>query len=163
VSTEFDNFLKRAPRSVAFLNKQTFFSEPHVGDSSHVLVIQDANKAIEYATEQDEAEFVDWTALGETTYAEASFDPPRWLRSRLFDYVSERLDSANLSGFDERVPFVRDNMVEDLMCCLENEASGQSVKLFDENLMAYEQGGWPCGWLGKYPEGKLIVLDPNPK
>ncbi len=26
---------------------------------------------------------------------------------------------------------------------------------------AYFKGGWPCGWEGKYPEGKLVVFKLN--
>jgi hypothetical protein len=38
---------------------------------------------------------------------------------------------------------------------------GKNDSLFEKMYSAYKSGGWPCGWNGNYPEGKLIVFYPN--
>jgi hypothetical protein len=61
------------------------------------------------------------------------------------------------------IPTLRDE-IDAVLCgyCFKNEVYGRPSDLFSKILDVFEQGGWPCGWLGKYPEGKMIVLDPNP-
>jgi hypothetical protein len=36
-------------------------------------------------------------------------------------------------------------------------SSGHSAFFFLELLMVYESGHFPCGWLGEWPQGKLLV------
>ena len=37
---------------------------------------------------------------------------------------------------------------------------GSGTGLFPCLLEAYRQGGWPCGWEGAYPQGRLRVFQP---
>lgn len=46
-----------------------------------------------------------------------------------------------------------------LLACLEVEYSDLVTCEFYRRLLRwYLEGHWPCGWEGKYPSGKLIVL-----
>jgi len=38
---------------------------------------------------------------------------------------------------------------------------GKQNKFFEQQLLAYQMGGWPCGWSGNYPDGKMIVYLPS--
>lgn len=35
---------------------------------------------------------------------------------------------------------------------------GAGLRFFELVFAAYRAGGWPCGWRGDYPDGKLIVF-----
>ena len=39
--------------------------------------------------------------------------------------------------------------------------NGTAERLYEDMFLAYQSGGWPCGWLGKYPEGKIVVFYPS--
>lgn len=42
-------------------------------------------------------------------------------------------------------------------CLLARGIMGKGNSFFEDILEAYLLGGWPCGWEGIYPNGKLIV------
>lgn len=56
-------------------------------------------------------------------------------------------------------------MAEDLalifMYAMATVDSGEVIPLYEDMFLAYQSGGWPCGWLGKYPEGKIVVFYPS--
>ena len=39
--------------------------------------------------------------------------------------------------------------------------SGEVIHLYEDMFLAYQSGGWPCGWYVKYPEGQLVVFYPS--
>ena len=47
------------------------------------------------------------------------------------------------------------------MYALATVDSGTTERLYEEMFLAYQSGGWPCGWYGKYPEGQLVVFYPS--
>lgn len=47
------------------------------------------------------------------------------------------------------------------MYALATVDSGTTERLYEDMFLAYQSGGWPCGWLGKYPEGKIVVFYPS--
>ena len=56
-----------------------------------------------------------------------------------------------------------DNELEaDLSFCLISRLiMGKDNYFFEQILKAYVSGGWPCGWKGNYPDGKLILYYPK--
>lgn len=140
---------------------------PIEGERLHI--IQDFGEAKEYAyhryiTDQEDA--ANWTDLREwqvghvlgATYANTNLvpvrDSVRGLTDRLF-----RATNANL-------PAVYLEVVDDVAADLENCALGIAVygpgeSFFDLLWSVYRQGGWPCGWEGNYPEGRLVVFEPS--
>jgi hypothetical protein len=143
-------------------------SGPLVGD--RVLVIDDFAQACDYAYRRyitDAANAWNWTDLrahqviekpadlsdAELSAVQAEADT---LEERLFALVSARLPPRYAS------------LVDDIAADLENcayirAAFGAAVgdRLFDRMWDAYRHGGWPCGWVGAYPEGKLVVFWPR--
>jgi hypothetical protein len=57
---------------------------------------------------------------------------------------------------------LEDFVPADILHIATNRALGGSPDSFFERLFAvYAAGGWPCGWSGMYPDGKLVVFDPR--
>ena len=51
----------------------------------------------------------------------------------------------------------------DLLNCYLNIKHIQKYPLWNAVFKAYKKGVFPCGWLGDYPEGKLVVFHPHGK
>jgi len=50
----------------------------------------------------------------------------------------------------------------DMSCCARSRAMvGKQNHFFEKIFQIYQNGAWPCGWEGNYPEGKLIVFQPK--
>jgi len=49
----------------------------------------------------------------------------------------------------------------DLFNCYLNNKYKKNHPFWNMIEDAYFKGGWPCGWEGKYPEGKLVVFKLN--
>lgn len=50
-----------------------------------------------------------------------------------------------------------------LVCALNRLVNGKTDNLYEKIFEAYKLGGWPCGWEGEYPQGRMIVFSPNPE
>lgn len=46
------------------------------------------------------------------------------------------------------------------MCALNRLVNGKTENFYEKIFDVYKQGGWPCGWKGTYPIGKVIVFVP---
>ena len=81
--------------------------------------------------------------------------------------VSDMLEELELDVIDSieltrEAEEVIDEIEADLKMCLETTAiAGDNNVLFKNMFEAYTKGGWPCGWEGSYPEGRLIVYFPK--
>ncbi|CAN7330631.1 hypothetical protein [Pseudomonas brassicacearum] len=75
--------------------------------------------------------------------------------------LSELLDELSRSVQKQLLPKHRellDDVVSDLKCCLYSRAvQGKTNEFFEGILSAYLSGGWPCGWVGGWPKGSLLV------
>lgn len=56
-----------------------------------------------------------------------------------------------------------DDAYADLINIVRNRAMNAPSSFFHALENAYAKGGWPCGWAGDYPEGRLLVFMPSQK
>ena len=53
---------------------------------------------------------------------------------------------------------VFEEIIGDLhMCALNRLVNGKVDNFYERIFDIYKLGGWPCGWEGEYPEGRMIV------
>ena len=107
-----------------------------------------------------------WTNLREHQSAEAlgvTYERPELAGLRdTYDELTERF--YELGG---RLNEEHRRLAEEIANDLANIALTRAVfganpdRLFEQMFQAYRAGGWPCGWLGAYPAGKLVVYDPS--
>lgn len=58
---------------------------------------------------------------------------------------------------------VLDDVVADLYnCAFTRAVYGVREDFFERLFVVYRAGGWPCGWDGEYPDGRLVVYIPTP-
>ena len=75
------------------------------------------------------------------------------------DLLSENVWEPYQRCHDLGIAVVHSTRWDVLSALMENAylESGHRCFFFLELLSVYEAGHFPCGWLGEWPEGKLIV------
>ena len=76
-----------------------------------------------------------------------------------FNYSKDFSNATNKVGYDEgaKISLLFNNMEGDMFRLLKCAATGKSSSFFDNVREAYLNNGFPCGWDGFYPNGKLVV------
>lgn len=139
-------------------------SAPITGDRLHL--VEDFAEACEYAYHRyltDAEDALNWTDLREHQVSETHAATAGDL-GELRDQGYERYDQL-WELVHPRIPELYESIVDDVVADLSNCAYSRAVfgagdRLFDRIWDAYRQGGWPCGWIGAYPEGELVVFRP---
>lgn len=83
------------------------------------------------------------------------------LQDELYEYFGNHINNAN-----DFLPFdyidINEEVEGDLtMCALNRLVNGKTDNFYERIFDIYKQGGWPCGWKGAYPNGKIIVYVPE--
>ncbi len=80
----------------------------------------------------------------------------RQLRERLAVLVPH---AEPLPGWQNPAEHIANNVVSELMWCAENRAfNGLTGNFWEQMFGLYQQGFWPCGWRGVYPQpGKFVA------
>jgi hypothetical protein len=80
----------------------------------------------------------------------------RKLRER---FAGLLLPAEPLPGWKEPAEQLANNVVCELMWCAENRAfNGLTGNFWEQLFGLYQQGFWPCGWRGVYPQpGKFVA------
>jgi len=130
-------------------------SAPIAGDGMHIVYDFDEARDCayrRYLTDADDA--LNWTDLREREAGQIDGGTE-----------VEALWETFVAAIPPRVPEPYADVVDDIVADLFHAASsraafGEGDRLFDRMWSAYRQGGWPCGWEGAYPDGRLIVYQP---
>jgi hypothetical protein len=132
----------------------------------NLLIIEDFEQAKDYAWHRfisDDENAPNWTDLRAEEVARllgATYDDPSLASVR----ASIRATGQRFA--DEIVlPPVFEAAFEDITADLQHVALSRVVMkappgLFTQMWDVYRQGGWPCGWEGSYPDGRLVVFQP---
>jgi len=65
-------------------------------------------------------------------------------------------------NIDKKYEETWDDAYADIVnCAICRAIYGKNNSLFEKLYNVYKSGGWPCGWEGDFPEGKLIVFYPK--
>lgn len=128
-------------------------------------IIHDFERANFYAFEENYGEEGNWTDLKEGIWAEVYS-----IKCDIENYieldVSERINNVCYSP----VPEYTDNEAEEVYneidgdfteCLISRLLMGKNNKFLEDMFKAYLTGGWPCGWEGNFPEGRMIVYYPK--
>lgn len=55
-----------------------------------------------------------------------------------------------------------DDISGDIQNVALNFAVGKPSMILSDMREIYLHGGWPCGWHGDYPKGRIVAFDPKP-
>jgi len=63
---------------------------------------------------------------------------------------------------DKEAYLVVNDILADLYnCAVSRSVCGTRREFFENMFRLYRLGGWPCGWEGKYPQGRMCVYFPE--
>jgi hypothetical protein len=143
------------------------------------LVIDDWDTARRFAYDQEVTGQEVWTDLREnvaTKLGRARERAPEELAARIAKHRDEyravllerlgltpagRLRLKKEGVFRHPASEIVDDLYADLFIVVEARLLGVTLPLFEEIFAAYRAGGWPCGWEGTYPIGRLVVFTPS--
>jgi hypothetical protein len=142
------------------------------------LVIDDWDTAQRFAYDQEATGQDVWTDLRSSVAAKlipAGTNAPEELGARIRklsdEYSAVLLDRLGLTPagrvrlrkagvFPHPASEIVDDIIADLRILAEARLLRVTLPLFEEIFAAYRAGGWPCGWEGAYPVGRLVVFTP---
>lgn len=78
----------------------------------------------------------------------------------LWPYINREVKNRNLRP--EHLECIDDFIHNDFLNIIAYKSSGREIdenkKIFlEKQIEVYQNGGFPCGWKGKYPEGEMVV------
>lgn len=158
-----EQVLKDANQFISFLEKGNFFSNNFQG-SGHYKVITDANLGIDFATNSSFENFDEWETVSDSyeVFSE-SFEwndriTAKLKKNRFFDF-----EYKDFNGVKEKWEYgescvLIELMYRDIDIILQCYANDYFPEIWKSILDVYLNGGFPCGWNGHYPQGKLVVF-----
>lgn len=135
----------------------------------NVLSINDYEKAkflaydnLEYKMNSEEG--YSWTDIRELVMSKVNED--KYLMENYKEFNKkiddfELLISKNLKIAKEYRETLDDAYADIVNCAICRAIYGKNDGFFEKLYNVYKSGGWPCGWEGNFPEGKLIAFYPK--
>lgn len=149
---------------VGFLERNSYFDSAFSGDQTNKLILTDAKVAHHSASDDTFSLFDEWESVSESPgLFPADFEWSSWIDHNLVKNGFFGINAKNFSGADSKWTFNGICLLQELLCrdmkillnCYSNEYFSP---LWEEILAVYLNNGLPCGWHGRYPEGKLVVF-----
>ena len=154
----FDEVLIAEPELVAFLRRTDFFDKPYFGDDRNFLIVKSPESADEFFHKVTDRG--DWSDIQNSNCGQIDEFPSSEFVERNFDFVTDCLDAQvkNFHHATEAAENLTDNMASDFcrmfdFACMEMEFP----PVWKLIKYAYLHSGWPCGWDGEYPEGRMVI------
>ncbi|WP_322089241.1 hypothetical protein [Burkholderia sp. BCC1999] len=149
---------------VRFLERGSFYDRPYTGDLSGKFVTADAVDARRFATDDSFDEFDEWETVSDSSNVfPDDFEWSLLVKSQLRKNGHWGIESKNFNGTIEKwsdltsfsmLELMRRD-VEIIFQCYANE---YFPSIWKDILNVYLNGGFPCGWNGRYPGGQLVVF-----
>ncbi|MDC5252323.1 hypothetical protein NRA59_18755 [Acinetobacter baumannii] len=158
-----DQVTKDASDFISFLEQGNFFNKPFL-ISGDYKIITDAKVGINYATNDDFDNFDEWETVSNSyeVFPE-SFEWSQRISAKLeknnfFDFHEKGFNGAvEKWEYDESCLLI-ELMYRDIEIIFQCYANDYFPKIWKKILEVYLNGGFPCGWSGHLPEGKLVVF-----
>ncbi|OMG71366.1 hypothetical protein BW685_21490 [Burkholderia ubonensis] len=148
---------------VRFLEQDDFFGTAYRGDPTTHLVVRDAAVARHFATDDSFDDFDEWESVsdGVEVFPE-DFEWSRQVKhelakNRCWGIEGKRFNGADLKWADAVSCPLIELMLRDIGILFQCYANDCFPPIWDRVLRVYLDGGFPCGWDGRYPDGRLVV------
>lgn len=158
---------------IKFLEKETYFDEPFKeGDIDFpiqkIISPIKADEILNYMLDDDEVliyqewgivranQIVDMKRKYEEKYNKDNYE----LSSEIFKYVTRKINGKVIQDkeLNMQIPTLIDCLIDDFLYIVFNDYSNMENQFINNLLQVYLAGGWPCGWEGEYPKGRLVVF-----
>ena len=161
---KWEQIIEDASILINFLENGKLYSKPYKPDlSKNYLVITDIELAVDIATGRAGDIYFDREYAFESNFPDSFV----WY----LDRISTKLEDLNffnfgVHGFDSlkerwiknQIDIITETMNLDIEMIFKCYANEYFTELWKEILEIYMNDGFPCGWEGEYPEGRLVVF-----
>jgi hypothetical protein len=155
---KFEDYLAKAPKLVEFIRNGKLLDSIYRANDDRVMVIYSPQEAYRLMCDDETDDYECWRGLTEVEYTTLQFEfPCRWY-SRQEALVSPIKERFNDKELESEIPNLWDDFDALMRYCISNKNLNNPSELFNMIELAYINGGIPCGWKGKYPDGKLVVF-----
>ena len=158
---------------IKFLEKETYFDEPFKGSGidfpiQKIISPIKADEILNYMLDDDEVliyqeweivrakKIIEMQEKYQKIYNRDSF----YIDNEIFKYVTRKIGGKVIQDkeLDMQIPTLIDCLIDDFLYIVFNDYSNMEHQFFNNLLQVYLVGGWPCGWEGEYPKGRLVVF-----
>ncbi|MBU3177796.1 hypothetical protein KPL47_15805 [Clostridium estertheticum] len=137
--------------------------------------LQSLNNYVKIINDYDKAQEIAWTQnlnVVETLWEYVKSSETSEIIGKVYeknllssDYELKDIFDANENYSDDFIPSGYLDIIEEVqgdlyMCALNRLVNGKTDNFYENVFDVYKAGGWPCGWEGKYPNGKIIGYIP---
>ena len=147
------------PDLVSFLNRKEYFGEKYNGLLDEYLVITDPIQA-DYYFHLD-ADYGNWNSIQNSDWGEIEELTSPEFMSESLTFVAENIldESKSFHGAEVVLENLQDNIISDICGFLEFGNMEISIPpIWQSMKYVYLHNGWPCGWDGDYPRGRMVVF-----
>lgn len=137
-----------------FLDRHLLLDKPYIASATNQRVIFDIAQAERFSTDDSGVNCADWQSLLE------AFTPP-WpeMPRKIQKEVLCVLDRITRDQYPNvRSEVLINNMQGDISRLLHCYAYGELPQLWKVVQQVYLDGAIPCGWEGRYPEGRMVIF-----
>ncbi|MCR6476087.1 hypothetical protein NU688_07960 [Variovorax sp. ZS18.2.2] len=162
------DLLMKAKPLVEFLGRHEYFHRAYSGDRVENLVITDASLGMEFAINDSFEKFDEWETVSDSIHLfPEEFEWKRWidaglLKNNYFGLCERNFHGAELKLSVDGVCPLLELMHRDMRILLNCYANEIFPAIWMKIESAYFSDGFPCGWDGRYPVGKLVVYSNEP-
>ncbi|MFV5516523.1 hypothetical protein [Acinetobacter gerneri] len=155
-----------------FLNQKTFLAVPVNPNKINfdILKITDPSYADDIFSQTLDADiqnqFDDWETIIaneiisiKEIYRKNNSDITG-LYIKISNFVEKKVEEKIIKNINlnEKIPYLLDSIYSDFTKIVFNDYTKLNNQFFNNLLQVYLAGGWPCGWEGQYPKGKLVIF-----
>lgn len=159
-----NDLIMTATPLVNYLNRQVYFNKRYSGSTLNKLVLIDPDIAFDYATNDSFDNFDEWESVSDSSEVfPEDFEWKSWIDHNLSKNNYFSIANADFDGADKKltrfgVCILRELMHRDIRILLNCYANDYFPKIWTDILNVYLHDGFPCGWDGKHPDGRLVVF-----
>jgi hypothetical protein len=159
-----NELLVKAQPLIDFLGRPDYFDRAYSGDRNESLVIADASLGMEYATDDSFDKFDEWQTVSDSpSVFPDEFEWKRWIdhnlqKNNYFDLSEKNFHGADSKWTDEGACLLVELMHRDIRILLHCYANDHFPEIWKKIQATYFLDGFPCGWDGNLPSGKLVVF-----
>lgn len=130
-----------------------------------IVEYDDFEKCKEFAYDYDEylidEEYFTWQDIKDSQMASVKEEVYKYEDYKGINEELRKIGIKNISKIilSNECKEIWDDVYSDLINCIKTRAiEGKDNFFFEKIFEVYSSGGWPCGWEGNFPNGKMKVF-----
>lgn len=160
---KWDDVVASAGPLINFLHRDAYFNKPYNGNAT-ALVLTDARAAVRYASDDSLVDHDDWETITDSLEVfPPNFEWSSWIdhnlaKNNFFDIVTKDFSAADFKWTQGNVCLLHELMQRDIRILLNCYSNDIFPDIWQSILDTYLHDGFPCGWDGMYPSGRLVIF-----